>query len=119
MRLKLSALLFAVSALSAAAIPRLEPDVVFSGDRIVGLPAQGHRVLSQKMDLLEAEGCSAEASGASVHVPENCGFLRGLYSYTFAGEEGKHREIVFEFDLTRHAKGHVFMLAAPIEVPAL
>ncbi len=117
MRLIAIALLGALSGTSQAAVAGWEPDVQFTAGRVTGLPAKGHRVHEQHIDVIQTENCAAAGhSGATLQVPESCGFLRGLYRYTFQeeGTPGEH-EIIFEFDVTRHGNGHVFLLAAPIE----
>ncbi len=104
------ALILALSGTSHAAYLG-EADVRYNGGRITGVPEREHKVLKQSIEVIENEKCEAGHSGASITIPESCGFLRGLYRYTYDGGE-----TIFEFDVTRHPGGHVFLVAATLNV---
>lgn len=99
-----------------AAPPRWQPDVVLSGGRVTGLPASAHKAVKQTMEVLEEERCASGHAGGAVTIPESCGFLRGLYRYSYTPDGAqKPRQVLVEFTVTRAAgRGYGLLVAAPI-----
>jgi len=89
--------------------------VRFEGRKVTASADSQHKPLAQAVYISESEDCSARVtSSREIEVPENCGYLRGLYRYVVLPEGETSRKQIFVGFAVHHAsKGARTLLVNP------
>lgn len=91
-----------------------EPSLVVVGERLDVRRVRAATTVSDRLEVLTTDSCTASVTGLSLRFSERCEFLSGVYTATLrTSHDGKTVRAAFPFSLQAQRGGHTLLVETP------